>query len=184
MSLEDVNKQFQNEQTEKYNMGVQDQLKTPIINTTESSRKCLNCDRKINNSNNSNNSNLYCSKDCETTYIIKQHIRDLIPELEEEIHNLNQEVIPFGPNYKTNYENHNLKILKKELLLDKYKTELGLTNSDLPPNAIPIPKNKGGKKQKKTKKRKWSQKYKKSINCKKPKGFSQKQYCKYGRKKN
>jgi hypothetical protein len=29
---------------------------------------------------------------------------------------------------------------------------------------------------------KWSMKYKKSINCKKPKGFSQKQHCKYGRK--
>ena len=26
---------------------------------------------------------------------------------------------------------------------------------------------------------KWSRKYKNSINCKKPKGFSQKQYCKY-----
>jgi hypothetical protein len=25
-------------------------------------------------------------------------------------------------------------------------------------------------------------KYKKSINCKRPQGFSQKQYCKYGRK--
>ena len=33
------------------------------------------------------------------------------------------------------------------------------------------------------KSRKWSMKYKKSINCKKPKGFSQKQHCKYGRKK-
>jgi hypothetical protein len=32
------------------------------------------------------------------------------------------------------------------------------------------------------KKRKWSLKYKKSINCDNPKGFSQKQYCKYGRK--
>ena len=31
--------------------------------------------------------------------------------------------------------------------------------------------------------RKWSNKYKKSINCRKPKGFSQKQYCKYGRNK-
>ena len=31
--------------------------------------------------------------------------------------------------------------------------------------------------------RKWSQKYKNSINCKNPKGFSQKQHCKYGRKK-
>ena len=29
---------------------------------------------------------------------------------------------------------------------------------------------------------KWSMKYKKSINCNKPKGFSQKQHCKYGRK--
>lgn len=39
------------------------------------------------------------------------------------------------------------------------------------------------KKTVKKSKRKWSNKYKKSINCKKPKGFSQKQYCKYGRKK-
>jgi len=29
---------------------------------------------------------------------------------------------------------------------------------------------------------KWSAKYKRSINCSKPKGFSQRQYCKYGRK--
>ena len=29
---------------------------------------------------------------------------------------------------------------------------------------------------------KWSMKYNKSINCKHPKGFSQKQHCKYGRK--
>lgn len=33
-----------------------------------------------------------------------------------------------------------------------------------------------------TRRRHWSMKYKKSINCKKPKGFSQKQHCKYGRK--
>lgn len=37
------------------------------------------------------------------------------------------------------------------------------------------------KSQKKT--RKWTRKYKNSINCSRPKGFSQKQYCKYGRKK-
>lgn len=30
---------------------------------------------------------------------------------------------------------------------------------------------------------KWSKKYKDSINCSKPKGFSQKQHCKYGRNK-
>ena len=29
---------------------------------------------------------------------------------------------------------------------------------------------------------KWSLKYKRSINCKRPRGFSQKQHCKYGRK--
>jgi thiol-disulfide isomerase/thioredoxin len=37
-----------------------------------------------------------------------------------------------------------------------------------------VPSQKGGK---------WSLKYKKSINCRKPKGFSQRQHCKYGRKK-
>ena len=31
---------------------------------------------------------------------------------------------------------------------------------------------------------KWTRKYKLSINCNKPKGFSQRQYCKYGRNKN
>ena len=29
---------------------------------------------------------------------------------------------------------------------------------------------------------KWSIKYKKSINCNHPKGFSQKQHCKYGKR--
>jgi hypothetical protein len=44
-------------------------------------------------------------------------------------------------------------------------------------------KNKLHKKTRKMYGGKWSSKYKKSINCKKPKGFSQKQYCKYGRNK-
>jgi hypothetical protein len=30
--------------------------------------------------------------------------------------------------------------------------------------------------------RKWSAKYKRSIDCDHPKGFSQRQYCTYGRK--
>ena len=30
---------------------------------------------------------------------------------------------------------------------------------------------------------KWSLKYKNSINCKQPKGFSQRQHCMYGRKR-
>ena len=36
---------------------------------------------------------------------------------------------------------------------------------------------------KKLKGGKWSRKYKLSINCNNPKGFSQRQYCKYGRNK-
>jgi thiol-disulfide isomerase/thioredoxin len=42
---------------------------------------------------------------------------------------------------------------------------------------------KGGKTRKLRGGGKWSLKYKRSINCKHPKGFSQKQYCKYTRKK-
>ena len=34
----------------------------------------------------------------------------------------------------------------------------------------------------KKKPHKWSMKYKRSIDCKRPRGFSQKQHCKYGRK--
>ena len=43
----------------------------------------------------------------------------------------------------------------------------------------------GGKKRKSKKQKggKWSLKYKRSINCKRPKGFSQKQYCRYTRKR-
>tara|TARA_B100001063_G_C16700360_1_gene522235 strand:+ start:488 stop:1114 length:627 start_codon:yes stop_codon:yes gene_type:complete len=43
-------------------------------------------------------------------------------------------------------------------------------------------KNKTQKKKNKKRGRKWTNKYKSSIDCKNPKGFSQKQYCKYGRK--
>lgn len=41
----------------------------------------------------------------------------------------------------------------------------------------------GGYKKKKKRRKKWTFKYKKSINCKKPKGFSQKQFCKKQNKK-
>lgn len=44
-------------------------------------------------------------------------------------------------------------------------------------------KKKHGRKTRKQSGGKWSAKYKRSINCNSPKGFSQKQYCKYGRKK-
>jgi hypothetical protein len=32
------------------------------------------------------------------------------------------------------------------------------------------------------KRRHWSAKYKRSINCRRPKGFSQRQHCRYGRR--
>lgn len=40
-----------------------------------------------------------------------------------------------------------------------------------------------GGKRRTLRRRKWSTKYKRSINCRKPSGFSQKQHCKYGRRK-
>lgn len=55
---------------------------------------------------------------------------------------------------------------------NRYKVRQDFANSRKRFKGRFIPK--GGK----TKKRKWSLKYKRSINCKKPKGFSQKQYCK------
>jgi hypothetical protein len=42
--------------------------------------------------------------------------------------------------------------------------------------------NKGQKGGNRQKGGKWSRKYKRSINCRRPRGFSQKSYCKYGRK--
>jgi len=61
---------------------------------------------------------------------------------------------------------------KKALLLSAIaNNESAIANNEL---ADPIPRRyKGGK---------WSAKYKRSIDCSNPKGFSQKQHCKYGRK--
>lgn len=58
---------------------------------------------------------------------------------------------------------------KEELIKKKSKF------SNVASNFMKQGMNKGG--------RKWSLKYKRSINCKRPKGFSQKQHCKYGRRK-
>jgi thiol-disulfide isomerase/thioredoxin len=55
-----------------------------------------------------------------------------------------------------------------------------LTNSSSNKKSI---KNKSSYRKSLMKGGKWTRKYKKSINCKRPKGFSQKQYCKYGRNK-
>jgi hypothetical protein len=51
----------------------------------------------------------------------------------------------------------------------------------------PIRRSDGGRKRashvKKRSGGKWSMKYKRGINCSAPRGFSQRQYCKYGRRK-
>lgn len=62
----------------------------------------------------------------------------------------------------------------KRILDDSHQEGLFLDRIANGKNDGPIPKKyKGGK---------WSEKYKRSIDCKRPKGFSQKQHCKYGRK--
>jgi len=59
----------------------------------------------------------------------------------------------------------------------KTNNENNITKSGKPKN-----NNKTLKKSNKRGGRKWSLKYKRSINCRRPRGFSQKQYCKYSRK--
>jgi hypothetical protein len=88
-----------------------------------------------------------------------------------------------------NYEDSN--ILKKDRTIDSFvewiKTKSGennITKSEDKSHSRYHKKSKGGtRKNKKQKAGKWSLKYKRSINCNRPKGFSQKQYCRYGRKK-
>ena len=73
-----------------------------------------------------------------------------------------------------NYEDSNVE--KKDRSIDSFaqwiKSKIG--SSPLNHKNTHTRKNKRGG-------RKWSLKYKKTINCRRPKGFSQRQYCKYGR---
>ena len=74
-----------------------------------------------------------------------------------------------------NYDNADKQFVIKDHIQNNLRS---LQTRKLRPKSIPIGRHYmqlgtiGGK---------WSRKYKKSINCKKPKGFSQKQHCKYGR---
>ena len=76
-----------------------------------------------------------------------------------------------------NYEDSNVE--NKDRTIDSFVDWINLKTKET---------QKGGKTYKKKAKGrklnggKWSRKYKRSINCKRPRGFSQKQYCKYGRK--
>jgi len=85
--------------------------------------------------------------------------------------------ISSGAKFQEDFENSNTPNKNREI--DNFVNWINLTtqnkNNNTHNKSIKI----GGKS---SKKRKWSMKYKHSINCKKPKGFSQRQYCKYGRK--
>jgi thiol-disulfide isomerase/thioredoxin len=98
----------------------------------------------------------------------------------------------FHKGNEENYEDANIRV--KDRTVDSFVqwVESKITNvivgggkKSSPENLLrrTLKKSKSMRKSRRQKGGKWSRKYKKSINCKKPKGFSQKQYCKYGRKK-
>jgi len=118
---------------------------------------------------------------------IFDHVNNLKDKFKEcECEKLDRELIE-GSKYLSDNKNY-IKALQQKKL-----KEYNPSNKKLKKNKpVPMDNNlfngykKGGtrkgskttKRVKTIKKRKWSNKYKKSINCKKPKGFSQKQYCK------
>jgi hypothetical protein len=82
-----------------------------------------------------------------------------------------------GGKFVETYEDSDIK--NKDRTIDSFVEWINSKTKE----KIDTRKNKTYKKYNKRGGRKWSIKYKKSINCRRPKGFSQKQYCKYGRKK-
>jgi len=87
-----------------------------------------------------------------------------------------------------NYEDSD--ISKKDRTIDSFvewiklkSGENNITKSEVPSKQNYTKKQKSNNKTRKMYGGKWSLKYKRSINCKRPKGFSQRQYCKYGRNK-
>ena len=97
-----------------------------------------------------------------------------------------------GGNVSENYEDSKLGDDEKNRSIDSFVKWINLSigEKEKRGGGIIRKRNKSMKKHSKSKKNKytkkggkWSTKYKKSINCNRPKGFSQKQHCKYGRKK-
>ena len=77
-----------------------------------------------------------------------------------------------------------MRTLKYQIKIEKLTHLLGENNIENSKKYNKTYKNvKYGRKTRKHIGGKWSAKYKRSINCNRPKGFSQKQYCKYGRNK-
>ena len=133
---------------------------------------------------------------------------DALTNLSSSVQNLSREIISTYGVYTKNNNNNNKspsdiseqprvalnKLLQKldtEITDKIYENENVFKSAVTSPVPSPVPLSQtGGKLRKRSRKRKtlkkakrkWSNQYKKSINCKKPNGFSQKQYCKYGRK--
>jgi hypothetical protein len=80
-----------------------------------------------------------------------------------------------------NYEDSNIE--NKDRTVDSFVEWIKMKSSKKDNKTQTGGKRRTRKVRKNKRGRKWSAKYKRSINCRKPKGFSQKQYCKYGRKK-
>jgi hypothetical protein len=93
-------------------------------------------------------------------------------------------------NYTENYEDSEIKT--KDRTIDSFSDWINIKTTNMKGGKKREKRGKGKKvtmkkknvtKRKNMKAGKWSLKYKKSINCNKPKGFSQRQYCKYSRNK-
>lgn len=113
-------------------------------------------------------------------------IADIDHELTDQLTNLKTKPTGFptmrfitdGGNIYENYEDSNIQ--NKDRTIDSFMEWIHSkidkdkqTKRNFTYKRRKMQKLKGGK---------WSLKYKRSINCKRPKGFSQKQYCKYGKK--
>jgi len=79
-----------------------------------------------------------------------------------------------------NYEDSNME--KKDRTIDSFVDWIN-TKTKEPQTGGKSNKKKSTRKRRNLNGGKWSRKYKRGINCRRPRGFSQKQYCKYGRKK-
>ena len=112
-------------------------------------------------------------------------IQEIIKPLKLEAQAKQQLLTKANEKYKTLNED----IVELTQQKDQLQNELDTMTSEY--RELTINQNIGqGKKQRKSKKKgkrgkngggPWTAKYKKSINCNRPRGFSQKQYCKYGR---
>jgi outer membrane murein-binding lipoprotein Lpp len=108
-------------------------------------------------------------------------IREIIKPLRLEGEDKLQLLTKANEKYKT--LNDDIRVLTQQK--NQLQNELDTMTSEY--RVLTINQNIGqGKRQRKSKNRgkrggAWTAKYKKSINCRRPRGFSQKQYCKYGK---